>query len=181
MHGIRFVHPMGEGDTAVSRLLDRLLSRRREAGGAPETVNCVGFVAHAGDYTGTWGASFRLLADIADPERSRWQHMTGQSGHPGSPHYDDLIDDGLPAARTLSRSRRSRSCGSTPHSRCRPVQGPLNSSPAAASRSSAASDTLPSAARWRVPSRRGRSPRASSSSVTVACTSVLTAVAPRPT
>jgi acyl-homoserine lactone acylase PvdQ len=36
--------------------------------------------------------------------------MTGQSGHPGSPHYDDLLDDwqhgktyefGQPAADTL--------------------------------------------------------------------------------
>jgi penicillin amidase len=95
VHGIRFVHPMGDGHTGASKLLDRILSRRLQAGGAAETVNCVGFVAHNGDYTGTWGASFRLLADIGDPEASRWQHMTGQSGHPGSDHYDDLLDDWL--------------------------------------------------------------------------------------
>jgi penicillin amidase len=95
VHGIRFVHPMGDGPSGVSKLLERVLSRRLPAGGAPETVNCVGFVAHGGDYTGTWGASFRLLADVGDPERSRWQHMTGQSGHPGSPHYDDLLQDWL--------------------------------------------------------------------------------------
>lgn len=95
VHGIRFVHPMGEGTSHASKLLDRVLSRRRPAGGAPETVNCVGFVAHGGDYTGKWGASFRLLADVGDPEGSRWQHMTGQSGHPGSKHYDDLLDDWL--------------------------------------------------------------------------------------
>ncbi|MEA2459640.1 MAG: penicillin amidase [Thermoleophilaceae bacterium] len=95
VHGIRFVHPMGEGHTNASKALDRILSRRLAAGGAPETVTCVGFVAHGGDYTGKWAASFRLLADVADPERSRWQHMTGQSGHPGSPHYDDLMSDWL--------------------------------------------------------------------------------------
>jgi penicillin G amidase len=55
-------------------------------------VCATGYVAHGGDYTGIWAPSFRLLADIGDPSRSRWQHMTGQSGHPGSEHYDDLLD-----------------------------------------------------------------------------------------
>jgi penicillin amidase len=99
VHGLRFVHPLGEGNTSASKLLDRLLSRRVPAGGSQETVNCVGYVAHGGDYGGKWAASFRLLADVGDPERSRWQHMTGQSGHPGSRHYDDLIQDWL-AGRT---------------------------------------------------------------------------------
>jgi len=95
VHGVRFIHPFGEGRSGVSKLLERVLSRRAPAGGSQETVNCVGYVPHGGDYTGKWAASFRLLADVADPERSRWQHMTGQSGHPGSPHYDDLIQDWL--------------------------------------------------------------------------------------
>ena len=95
VHGLRFVHPLADGDTPSSKLLDRLLSRSVPAGGAQETVNCVGHVAHNGDYSGKWAASFRLLCDVGDPERSRWQHMTGQSGHPGSPHYDDLVQDWL--------------------------------------------------------------------------------------
>jgi penicillin amidase len=89
------VHPLGEGHTTASKMLDRVLSRRVPAGGSQETVNCVGYVPHKGDYGGKWAASFRLLADVAEPERSRWQHMTGQSGHPGSHHYDDLIQDWL--------------------------------------------------------------------------------------
>jgi penicillin G amidase len=99
VHGLRFVHPLGDGDAPVSAVLDRVLSRRVPAGGSQETVNCVGFVPAGGDYGGKWAASFRLLADVGNPERSRWQHMTGQSGHPGSPHYDDLIQDWL-AGRT---------------------------------------------------------------------------------
>jgi penicillin amidase len=99
VHGLRFVHPLSEGDAPVSAVLDRVLSRRVPAGGSQETVNCVGFVPADGDYGGKWAASFRLLADVGNPERSRWQHMTGQSGHPGSPHYDDLIQDWL-AGRT---------------------------------------------------------------------------------
>src|SRR5437764_1822213 len=110
VHGVKFTHPLGEGDTRASRVLDRLLSRRLPAGGSQETVCQVGFVPHAGDYTGRWAPSYRLLADLGNPDRSRWQHMTGQSGQPSSPHYDDLLNDwhagrsyefGQPAADTL--------------------------------------------------------------------------------
>jgi penicillin G amidase len=94
VHGLRFVHPLGDGEGRVSAVLDRALSRRVPAGGSQETVNCVGFVPGE-DYGGKWAASFRLLADVGSPEKSRWQHMTGQSGHPGSQHYDDLIQDWL--------------------------------------------------------------------------------------
>jgi penicillin amidase len=93
VHGLRFVHPLADGPSAASKVLDRVLSRRVPAGGSQETVNCVGYVPHGGDYGGRWAASFRLLADVGEPERSRWQHMTGQSGHPGSRHYDDLVQD----------------------------------------------------------------------------------------
>lgn len=94
-HPIRFAHALGDGDTVASRLLDRLLSRRRPAPGGHETVNAVGFVPHEGSFTGVYGASYRLLADVGDADASRWQHMTGQSGHPGSAHYDDLVDPWL--------------------------------------------------------------------------------------
>ena len=111
VHGARFAHPLAEGRTPASKLLDRILSRRAPAGGGQETICAVGYVAHGGDYTGVWGPSFRLLADVAEPARSRWQHMTGQSGHPGSPHYDDLLEGwtlgstnefGQPAVATLT-------------------------------------------------------------------------------
>jgi penicillin amidase len=95
VHGVHFSHPLGEGEGRLSRVFDRVLSRRARAGGAQETVCCAGYVPHAGDFTGRWASSYRLLADVSDPTRSRWQHMTGQSGHPGSPHYDDLIEPWL--------------------------------------------------------------------------------------
>jgi penicillin amidase len=106
-----FPHPLGAGDSPIARVLDRLLSRRLPVGGGQETVNCNGFVAHSGDYTGVWGPTYRLLADVGDPTRSRWQHMTGQSGHPGSHHYDNLLEGwlagetnafGQPAVATLT-------------------------------------------------------------------------------
>jgi penicillin G amidase len=110
VHGLNFPHALAEGTGTASKLLDRLLSRRVPVGGAQETVCQVGFVPHDGSYAGSWAPSYRLLADLGNPDRSRWQHMTGQSGHPGSPHYDDLLDDwqhgktyefGQPAADTL--------------------------------------------------------------------------------
>jgi penicillin amidase len=90
---MRFAHPFGDGEGPIGRLLERLLSRRVEVGGGQEAVNATGYVPHDGRFTAVWGPSYRLLADIGDPDRSRWQHMTGQSGHPGSDHYDDLIAD----------------------------------------------------------------------------------------
>ena len=95
VHGLAFPHTLGEGDTLPSKGIGRLFSRRVPAGGGQETVNANGFVPHGGDYTGRWAASYRLLCDTADPDRSRWQHFTGQSGQPGSPHYDDLLDGWL--------------------------------------------------------------------------------------
>jgi penicillin amidase len=99
VHRVRFAHALAEGDSTAGRVLDRLLSRRRAAGGGHETVNAIGFIAHGGDFTGVYGPTYRLLADLGDPDASRWQHMSGQSGHPGSRHYDDLIDDWI-AGRT---------------------------------------------------------------------------------
>jgi penicillin amidase len=95
VHGLRFPHALGEGTGLVSRILDHFLSRRLRAGGGQETVSQIGFVPHEGDYAGSWAPSYRLLADVGEPERTRWQHMTGQSGHPASPHYDDLLEDWL--------------------------------------------------------------------------------------
>ena len=92
VHRIHFAHALAVGDSGASRVLDRLLSRWRPAGGGHETVNAIGFIAYGGDFTGVYGPTFRLLADLGDPDGSRWQHMSGQSGHPGSRHYDDLID-----------------------------------------------------------------------------------------
>ena len=111
VHGLYFPHALADGDKPARRVLDRLLSRRLPAGGGQETVSQIGFVPHAGDYTGRWAPSFRLLADLGDRGRSRWQHMTGQSGHPGSPHYDDLQQDWL--------AGRSQPFGAPPEDRLR--------------------------------------------------------------
>ena len=46
----------------------------------------------ASDYSAPTGAGYRLIADLADPHRGLWAiDAGGESGHPGSPHYDDLL------------------------------------------------------------------------------------------
>jgi penicillin amidase len=87
VHGVEFAHPFGEANPLFRRIFNRFV----EIGGASETVTQTGYLPTA-PFKGTWGPVYRMLADLGDPRRSRWQLTTGQSGHPGSSHYDDLID-----------------------------------------------------------------------------------------
>ena len=85
VHEMQFMHPLG----AANPLLGRLLNRHLRCGGAQETVCQIAFDAND-PYRAVWAPSWRMVADPTDPDGSRWQAFTGQSGHPGSPHYDDL-------------------------------------------------------------------------------------------
>ena len=42
-------------------------------------------------YSQSSGASYRHILDLADWDRSVFTSAPGQSGQPGSPHYDDLL------------------------------------------------------------------------------------------
>jgi penicillin G amidase len=88
VHGVEFSHPFGRANA----VFERIFNRRAETGGAGETVLQSGYEPLQ-PFTGTWGPVYRMLADIGDPARSRWQSSTGQSGQPGSRHYDDRIAD----------------------------------------------------------------------------------------
>ena len=90
VHEMEFVHPLGEANP----LLRRLLNRRLHVGGGQETVSQIGYDPND-PYRAIWAPSWRMVADPTAPERSRWQMFTGQSGHPASPHYDDLQPDWL--------------------------------------------------------------------------------------
>jgi penicillin G amidase len=90
VHGVDFSHPFGEAND----LFRRIFCRSVEAGGASETVVQNGY-APTHPFRGVWGPVYRMLADVGDPSRSRWQLSTGQSGQPGSPHHDDLLDGWL--------------------------------------------------------------------------------------
>lgn len=86
VHALDFPHALG----AASPLLARIFNRHLEVGGGQETVKQVGW--DPGDpFKAIWAPCWRMVADPVHPERSRWQQFTGQSGHVGSPHYDDLM------------------------------------------------------------------------------------------
>jgi penicillin G amidase len=90
VHEMEFPHPLGEANP----LLRKLLNRSLRAGGAQETISQIAYDPND-PYKAVWAPSWRFVGDPMAPERSRWQMFTGQSGHPASPHYDDLQADWL--------------------------------------------------------------------------------------
>jgi penicillin G amidase len=84
-HEMEFPHALG----AANPLLHRLLNRQVRAGGAQETVCQIAYDPND-PYRAVWAPSWRMVADPTDPDRSRWQMFSGESGHPASPHYADL-------------------------------------------------------------------------------------------
>lgn len=90
VHGVEFAHPFADANP----LFHRIFSRSVEAGGASETVVQNGYPPTE-PFKGVWGPVYRMLADVWEPRRSRWLVSTGQSGQPGSPHYDDMIESWL--------------------------------------------------------------------------------------
>ncbi len=88
VHPLVFSHALG----AVHPVMARIFNRTLEVGGAQETVAQVGWDPND-PYTAIWAPCWRMVADPARPELSRWQAFTGQSGQVASPHYDDLQAD----------------------------------------------------------------------------------------
>lgn len=85
VHALEFPHALGQANP----VLHRLLNRQVRAGGAQETVCQIAYDPND-PYRAVWAPSWRMVADPTDPDRSRWQMFSGESGHPASPHYADL-------------------------------------------------------------------------------------------
>jgi penicillin amidase len=85
VHRMTFPHPLGGANALFARIFNRSI----EAGGAQETVSQIAFDPND-PFNAVWAPSWRMAIDMADPDAGRWQSFTGQSGHPASPHYDDL-------------------------------------------------------------------------------------------
>jgi penicillin G amidase len=88
VHPLVFPHALG----GANPFFARIFNRRLEVGGGQETVAQVGWDPND-PFKAIWAPCWRMVADPVDPESSRWQAFTGQSGHPASPHYDDLQPD----------------------------------------------------------------------------------------
>ncbi len=82
LHKVFFRHPLNRTG------LDRGPFARP---GDSYTVNATG----GANFRQTSGASYREIFDLADWDRSVITNVPGESGNPGSPHYDDLIPDWL--------------------------------------------------------------------------------------
>ena len=65
-----------------------------EIGGSSATVNVAGY-SYLRPYSTTWGASMRMIIDMADASRASFILPTGQSGHRFSNNYNDQTDDWL--------------------------------------------------------------------------------------
>ncbi|MDB5076189.1 MAG: penicillin acylase family protein [Chloroflexi bacterium] len=72
--------------------LDRLFNRGPvEMGGDDNTIAAAFLPLYSPFDKNGWTASYRQIVDLGKLENSLSMHTTGQSGHVGSVHYDDMI------------------------------------------------------------------------------------------
>ncbi|HEY7349760.1 MAG TPA: penicillin acylase family protein [Ktedonobacterales bacterium] len=91
LHGITFGHPLGQ-----VKPLHRLFNRGPfPVSGDTDTVCQMAFAPGKPYAASNWSPSFRQIIDLADTRSGLFGYPTGQSGHPGSPHYADMIETWL--------------------------------------------------------------------------------------
>ena len=86
LHRVSFIHPLGGVSPAAAVLFDRGPSPRPGDG---STVDATYFGGSSFDQLA--GASYREVFDLSDWDKGVGISVPGQSGQPGSPHYDDLL------------------------------------------------------------------------------------------
>ncbi len=86
MHTMTYNHPLG-----TIKILEKFFNRGPyPLGGDSDTVN-IGTTLPNNPEVVTTVPSFRQIIDLAHIENALSVHAPGQSGLPGSPHYDDFI------------------------------------------------------------------------------------------
>lgn len=88
VHPVGFNHPLG-----AQKPLDRIFNRGLYPfGGDANTIWQAGYNPKLPfKVEGSFSASWRQIIDLGDWDACRAVHTTGQSGHPASKHYDDMI------------------------------------------------------------------------------------------
>lgn len=92
LHAVRYGHVLG----AASPVLDRALRLNRgpvPIGGDLDTIAQAGVDPWHPFEAATFCVSYRQVIDVGNWDAMRYILPTGQSGHPGSKHYDDMLDD----------------------------------------------------------------------------------------
>ncbi len=85
LHRVLFNHPLDESN-AAAQLFDRGPLARPGDG---YTVNATAFAGSS--FNQLAGASYREIFDLSDWDNAVAVNVPGQSGQPGSAHYDDLL------------------------------------------------------------------------------------------
>jgi penicillin amidase len=94
LHHVIFEHPLG-----LQKPLDQVFNRGPRSIGGDTDTPCQTAMLPQDPYDNkAWGPSHRQIMDLGDLSRSVAITPTGQSGHLGSPHYDDFIDPWLNGA-----------------------------------------------------------------------------------
>lgn len=94
LHRVKLGHVLGQ----ASPLLDRLLRLNRgpfPIGGDLDTIAQSGVDPWHPYEAGTFCVSYRQVLDVGNWDAARFIIPTGQSGHPGSTHYDDMLEPWL--------------------------------------------------------------------------------------
>jgi penicillin amidase len=105
LHRVAFGHVLGLASPALDRLL-RLNRGPYPIGGDLDTIAQSGVDPWHPYEAATFTVSYRQVIDVGNWDEMRFILPTGQSGHPGSKHYDDMVDDWLHGRyRTLPFSR----------------------------------------------------------------------------
>lgn len=86
LHRVSFFHPLDGAAPSAKALFDRGPIPRPGDG---TTVNATYF--GGGSFDQLAGASYREIFDLGDWDNGLGISVPGQSGQPGSPHYDDLL------------------------------------------------------------------------------------------
>jgi penicillin amidase len=89
LHIARFPHQPFDNVPLLRPIFDRTAAR----GGDQSTVNAGPFSYGPPYYEQQYGAMYRQIVDMADPDGGRFLQAAGQSGHMLSPHYDDYLSD----------------------------------------------------------------------------------------
>jgi penicillin amidase len=91
LHTATFVsNPLGQSGIS---LIENMVNRGPFAtSGSTGTVNNTVWYTNSGDFSVKWVPSMRMIVDLGDFSNSVAIHTTGQSGHPYSKHYDDMIE-----------------------------------------------------------------------------------------
>jgi penicillin amidase len=91
LHTATFVsNPLGQSGIS---LIENMVNRGPfPTSGSTGTVNNTVWYTNSGDFSVEWVPSMRMIVDLSDLSKSVTVHTTGQSGHPYSRNYDDMID-----------------------------------------------------------------------------------------